>query len=686
MSNDLTSLISGSIRFTGLGSGTDFEAMITKLINAEKIRTTRLQAWRSEWETKSGEFDKLSAAMLNLRSTLQGMNTADEFLVKKVAVSNSLAMTASANSSAEESTHEVEIVSLATNDMHMGSALFSSPNANISANASGSFSFVYGNKQISVDVNPSTTLTQFVTLINSDADNRNYVRASIINDGSGYRLQLRGMDLGAGNDIVIDDVNTSLTDFKANKFAQTQNASNAQLKVDGWPTIPLEPKQMVLKTTTDYTAAGNVLTGTPGTFKFSYNGALHSVAVQAGDTVQNLVDDINASVGFAMASHAVNGDGKVELILTGQAGSSNHIAIIDPPGTTLTQFQAGKFTRTQGATDGYIERPTNSISDVVTGVTMNLTKAGETTTLATSLDAAAVTENVRTFVTEVNTVLKLIQDQTKVQTVGANVTGAVLTGNYGVQMIQQHLKAILAQSGLGFDYDLDPMTSLGSVGITTDTAEGSTTFGQLQFDESAFSATLASNPDAVARLFSADFYPSTKEGVGDQAVESSNFKFDSFVRGVTGAGDFKVTYTISGGAIAASPPPTINGFTANIDGNKIVAIGDSNQARGLAIEVINLTDGSYSGQVQLKSGKTEELSVAIKKLTDPQSGTLEILKDNYQDIMDAIDNKIAYEERRLTLLERTMRQRFAKLEAALGTYDKLAKQLESQIKGLSGKS
>lgn len=68
------------------------------------------------------------------------------------------------------------------------------------------------------------------------------------------------------------------------------------------------------------------------------------------------------------------------------------------------------------------------------------------------------------------------------------------------------------------------------------------------------------------------------------------------------------------------------------------------------------------------------------------TGTLDILKDNYQDIMDSIDEKIAYEERRLTLLESNLRLKFANLEALLGTYESIQTQLESQIKSLSGSS
>lgn len=90
--------------------------------------------------------------------------------------------------------------------------------------------------------------------------------------------------------------------------------------------------------------------------------------------------------------------------------------------------------------------------------------------------------------------------------------------------------------------------------------------------------------------------------------------------------------------------------------------------------------------MQIKSGKTEELIQEIKKLTDPLSGTLEILKDNYQDIMDSIDEKIAYEERRLALLEKNLRLRFANLEAVLGNYNNISTQISSQIKSLSGSS
>lgn len=682
MADDLSSsLLSGSIRFTGLGSGTDFDSMVGKLIEIEQVRTKRLQSWRSEWEAKSNAFDQLTAGMLSLKTTLGTMDTQDKFLIKQVNSSNASVLTATASSAAEESTHDLNVVALAANDMHVGSAIFSSRDAVISGGVNGVFALTYGNRQITIDVNSNTTLSQFVTLINADPDNRNAIRASVVDDGSGFRLQLRGMDLGAGNDIIIDDARTTAElrdNFGKDMFIQTQNASNAKLVVNGWPTTP-EPTAHVLKATITGKTVTDAATSSNGQFKFTYDGNIYAVAVDAGDDYLALAGKINTAVGFTMATVADSGD-NVELTLTGQAGSDRRVSIINSPGTTIGNLQARHFEQIRGATDGYIERPANTISDVIPGVTMNLASLG-TTTLTTNLDSGAVVENVRTFVNAVNEVLGIIKEQTQVTSVGSSVSGSLLTGNYGLQMIQQNIKSILAQKGMGFDYDLDPLVSLGSVGITTDTNQGSPTLGFLVFDESAFSSALRRDPDAVARIFSADYYPSTKETSGGVSAESTNFKFDSFVKGVTGAGEFDVSYTVDAGGTITSA--RINGYSASVDGNKIVAMGGDNPARGLAIEVINLTAGSYSGSVQLKAGKTEELALEIKRLTDPLAGPLEILKDNYQDIMDSIDSKIAYEEKRLALQEKNLRLRFANLEALLGRYDNISKQLTSQISSLT---
>lgn len=559
------STTSGSIRFSGLGSGTDFDSITTQLLEIEKAHMYKLQSWRAEWEDKSTAFDELSSTMLSLDSTLQDMNTTEEFLIKQANSSNSTAITASATSEGEVGSHVLTVNRLATTDVHMGNTVFASSSTSVTSTAA-QFSLTYASTHaITIDIPANATLSQMATLINSDPENQNYVKASLINDGTGYRLQLRGMGLGDGKDIVINDTITTLTDFKAAKFDTAQAAQDAQLKLDGWPA------------------------------------------------------------------------------------------------------------------SGYIERSTNSVDDLIDGLTLNLLSTG-TSTITTSVDNDAILKSVQTFVEQVNTVIKLVQEQTKVTTSGKSANGSVLTGNYGVQFISQSIKNILAEKGIGFDRNMDTLTSLASVGITTDSDEGSATFGQLLFDESAFSDAIKTDPDSVAKLFSADYDIASFETAGSTTTSSVNYKVDSLIRGVTKAGEYAISYTVSGGAITSA---TINGYPAGIDGNKITAVGSNNAARGLALEVVNLANGTVNGKVQIKSGKIEELSQKVQQMTDSNNGTLEILKDNYKDIMDAIDDKITYEEARFTLKEKNLRRKFANLESVLGTYNSISTQLTSQIKSLS---
>jgi len=664
--------------------------MVTKLVETEKIHTKRLQLWRSSWEEKNAAFQKLNSSLLSLKTTLAGMDSMDEFLAKAAVSSNTTALTVSASSTAESGSHTVSVIALASTDAHMGTAIFSSANADITGGSPQTFTFVVGSTQISINLAAGATLKQLADQINAHPHNGGQVRASLINDGSGVRLQLRGMNLGAGNDIIIDDSQTTLSSFTSAQFVQTQNAGNAKLQVDGWPATPT-PTPAILKAATGLASPTDPLTGTPGTFRFTAAGALHTVSLGAGATLQDLVNGINALSSGVTASLETIG-GTQTLVLTGTPGSANAVRVVDYPGTTLTGLGSGAFQTTQGATDGYIERPTNAITDVLPGITMNLVQAGQTTTITTATDFDAIVGKVKTFVEEINTVLTQIQEQTKVTTVGAETTGSLLTGNYGLQIIQQRLKTILASKGIGFDRDLDPVTSLGSLGITTDTSQGSPTFGLLTLNEPALRSALASDPSAVARVFAADYVATAREMIEDPNNPGSyipgispHFQFSSLVRGITQGGEFAVNYTISGGSITSSPPPTINGYPASISGNRITATGDSNPAKGLVIEVMDLTNGTYSGTVLVRTGKAVELGNEIGRLTAPLEGPLKILEDNYQDIMDSIDKKIAYEERRLAQLERSLRNRFANLEAVLGTYDKLSSMLSSQINSLPGK-
>ncbi|WP_456324933.1 flagellar filament capping protein FliD [Desulfonauticus submarinus] len=555
-------LISGQIHFTGLGSGTDFDTMIQKLIEIEKKQhVTPLEDWKKTWEDKVSAFQELNTAMLNLENTLKSMDSIKEFFIKNATSTDTDILTATASSDAQKGTHSIEINQLAQNDILISQNYFSSEDAVINNTGSDeTFSYTYNGNDVTLNVPDGTTLSAFVSMINNDADNPG-IKASIIKKADGqFHLQLAGLDLGSSYAITINsgpssfDADSSSSVTNAD-FYHTQTAQNAQIKVDGFPN-----------------------------------------------------------------------DGT------------------------------------------WIERDTNSIDDVITGLTLNLKSTGSAQITITN-DTEAIKEQIKTFIEQFNKVVSLIREQTKVtKTTNNKVKGSILTGNYGLQIIQQRLKTLLARVGIGFDRNEDPYPSLSNIGITTDADEGSPTLGELKIDEAKLDDALSANAQAVAEIFSANYVPATS---------SSDFKYYSHIDGVTKGGKYTVEYTVSGGSITSAK---IDGYDAGIDGNIITS--KTGNSKGLAIQIDNLSDGTYSGTIRLKYGKTLELRDELDELTDSADGTLNVLQDNYNEIIEDIEKKISWEQKRIDKYERDLRQRFSRLEALLGYYNSLDTQLSSQIASL----
>lgn len=558
-------LTSGSIRFTGLGSDTDFDSMINNLVKAEGYRVKQLQDWKKDWEGKIEAFEEVNSSLVTLETNLGKMDSVPEFFIKEATSSDTTVLSATASTEAEESAHSLEVNQLAQNEIMVSKAGFSSPDDQVSSSGASTFEYTYGSQTISVDVPDGTTLNGLINIINSDADNPGVRAGSIKKSDGDYRLQLTGLDLGANNTLSIsagpDGFDFSGdTNVDDNDFSTVQNAQNARMKLDGFP------------------------------------------------------DD----------------------------------------GT-------------------YIERSTNTVSDLINGVTLNLKDTG-TSQVTVSNDDAAIMENVNGFVDEVNTVLSLFKDKMQVDKYNTDdeAQAGVLTGNYGAQMAKQRIKDILSSKGLGFDRDEDPLVSLGSVGITTVTDRSSPDFGLLQVDQTKMANSLEKNPEEVAELFSAN-------GVAE--ANSSNFKIYSTVQGTTQAGVYDVQYSVdSTGTITSG---TIDGYAASIEDN-VLTVSEGG-ARGLAVQVDNLTQGDYSGSVSIKEGKAVQLKNSLHQMT-ASDGTFNVLEDNYNDIVNNIDKKIEDELRRLDKYERNLRTKFAQVESLLGYYDNMQSMLDSQLEQLDNGS
>ncbi|MGE4299225.1 MAG: flagellar filament capping protein FliD [Desulfovibrionaceae bacterium] len=565
----MTDLVSGSITFTGLGSGTDFDEITSQLVEVESIHKEQLESWKAEWEEKVDAIQELNTALLTLQSTLAGMDTMNEFMAKDVTSTYTSLLSATADSTADEGTHEVEIGQLAQAATCVTTIGYTSADSVLTSNAA-TFDYAYndpdsknGLTAVTVDVPAGTTLDELADLINQDPDNPG-VRASVISDGTNYYLQVRGLDLGADANLFIS--NGSLTGFAAADFDVTQTNQDSKIKVDGWPV----------------------------------------------------------------------------------------------------------------AADSWITSSSNVVTDAITGVSLSLlgASAGTTISVTVSTDTDTIKENIKTFVDSINEVRTLYMELTQYD--ADSETASVMTGNYAFQLVSSIVKSAVAAKGTGFEYynaetgGGDLFTSLSQLGILTDADESSLTKGLLVIDEELLDDALDADAVAVARLFAADFE-------ADEDVTSGTFKYYNHVSSITEAGEYDVSYTISGGKVVSA---SIDGKEASFSSNAgewfITATADGG-ARGLAIKIIDKSDGTSSGTVTLKQGKNGELADLLDDLTNENSGPLNILEDNYNDIITNIETKIMNEEERLARYAQNLTEKWARLEALLSEYDQINTSLENQI-------
>lgn len=495
------------------------------------------------------------------------------------------------------------------------------------------------------------------------------------------------------------DLNTSLLELKTHMqsmdtpdefFVKTVDASNSfvatasassEADVGSHTVVVSQIARADIQTnlTTGFADKTDTVTGADAVLEFDYGTAApetFSVDVPANTTLEGLVNLINkdSTNPGVRASVVYDGNNYYMQVRGMDLGADNTVSITG--NTTLAGFQTADWTNTQSAqnaqfsVDGLdVDIDSNTITDVVEGLSITVKDTG-TSVITVANDEDAIVENVTTFVDQVNVVRQHLIDLTEFD--DTTQQGSILTGNYGLQIIGSQLKEVTATKGVGFDYDDDVISTLSQIGITTDAEEGSPTRGLLQFDSSTFLTAINEAPEDVASFFSAYY-----EGETD----SPSFIYDSHIQGTTQAGNYDVEYTTDAGGNITSA--TIGGYTASVSGTSITGPSGTPVA-GLSLTAVDTTASStFNGEVRLKLGKAGEMSEKLADLTSSTEGPLKILQDNYQNIMDNIDDKIAYEEDRIAKLERNLRLRFARLEETLSYYDNLQTSLESQLKNLS---
>ena len=372
-----------TISFSGLASGLNTASIISQLMAVARQPETVLQSQQTTDTNKISEFNKIESALTNLQTVVKGFNTPESFSSPVATPADSTVLTATATGSATPGTHTVQVLSLATNQRQVSTGVSSSTAAVFNT---GSFSIsdgVSGDTPVTVNIaEGQNSLQGMAAAINASGAN---VSASVVNDGTNYRLVVNG-----------NDSNTYTLDFS------------------GMTTPP----------------AGGT-------------GSLTPTMLGAGDP-------------------------------TYQAAAQAHLVV-----------------------DGMdMYKSSNTVTDAIQGVSLNLesqgtTASGATTTVTVANDTGAVTTKINSFITAYNSAMTLVNSESVYDP--TSKTAGVLSGDMTVQSIKSQMQSLLTTIVPGSS----SVRSLADLGVTTDE-----TTGTLSLDATTLTNALSNHYNDVVNLFS----------------------------------------------------------------------------------------------------------------------------------------------------------------------------------------
>lgn len=231
-----------------------------------------------------------------------------------------------------------------------------------------------------------------------------------------------------------------------------------------------------------------------------------NIGVTAGMTLRQLADAINSAPDAPVTASVVQvSPGQYRLVLTGRStGAENAFTVSFPTalsggtGLTFTDTDGNGFAgdtdadNTQAAHNAAltvnglpVTSTTNTLADVVPGVTLTLLAKDKTVVVNTTKDTSAAVDKVEKFASAYNDLLGFIQDQTT----AVNGGKPGISRDPLVRGLRDSLRATLL-SAYG-----DDESRLADVGIGFDKS------GQIVIDDDLFKAALDQKPNDVKLLF-----------------------------------------------------------------------------------------------------------------------------------------------------------------------------------------
>ena len=178
-----------AITFTGLVSGLDTTSLISKLVGAERSSADSLSSKQSDLNTQKSIVGSLSSALSTFATAVRAMDLDSEVRPRSATVSDSKVSVAVA-SNASAGVHSFRVQQLATSQI-TSSKTFTSNVAGVAG--TGGVDITHGGTTTSLTWDATDTLD---TIAGKITDANAGVSASVLYDGSTYRLMVTANDTG----------------------------------------------------------------------------------------------------------------------------------------------------------------------------------------------------------------------------------------------------------------------------------------------------------------------------------------------------------------------------------------------------------------------------------------------------------------------------------------------------------
>jgi flagellar hook-associated protein 2 len=669
-----------SLGMSGVFSGIDTDTLVARIMAINTRPVALMEIRKGTWEEKISAIDTIESRLAQLKSLADQLHDSDTLVNVIASSSDSTVVTATASGGAIEGNYSVEINQLAAGhrmehtdglasaDTTLGSSKSTALNVNSMADADATwfttsangatYTFDFGDEADMTEVvfaaDTTYSLNQVAALINVRSQAVAGYDAAVVEEDAGqYYLRMTAQDPGP-----VGELTHTLTVGDA--IAELNDAAD-WTKDDG---------------------AG-------GTFIYTYDGVTRTINTGDGTTLSDLVGLINNDAENPGVSASLlqydGGNGVYHLVLSGKTTGEDYGITIDA-GTTLMGFNdvGSNWTVTQQAqnaqvrVDGFpagawIERSTNTISDVIPDVTLtlvNTTATGESEMLTLTRSTSGLEEDLENLVAIYNGLVDTVDEYAGYD--DENETSGILQGNVSVTTILTQMRMILSGTAAGFVAGTDAYTMFSDIGIEFD-AEG-----KLELDTDILNDAIDENFDGVLSLIGA---------LSSGTTDDDYIKFTSAEES-TQAGTYEISVSFNAGGEITQALIRTKGDTvwrnATWDGSTITCEDDDNPEKGLIFSAVwDGVSSTQTAELRILRGFAGMIYDHMDTVLDDETGTVSVMKEGFQNQISSLEDAIETQTKRLEQQEEHLRAKFARLEATLAKLDAQRGAVDSLLQAFS---